>query len=127
MAADRFVFILGIVRLLTEAGEDPVSDVAVHVLAAPENDRRLHLLSFGEETDDIVLLELVIVLVGLGAELHLLDLDDLLLLLRLLGLLVELVTVLAVVQDAADGRDRVGRNLHQVEPALERHPQGLIG
>src|SRR3989338_4793005 len=77
--------------LSLEPAQDPVADVPVHVLAAAEDHRRLHLLPLGQEADDVVALELVVVLIGIGAELHLLDLDDLLLLLRLLGLLVELV------------------------------------
>src|SRR6266850_2139520 len=110
-----------------EPAENPVPDVPVHVIAAAEDHGGLHLLPLGEESDDVVALEFVVVLVGLGAELHLLDLDDFLLLLRLLGLLVELVAVLAVVQDAADGWYGVGRNLHQIQPALLRRAQGLLG
>src|SRR5207249_5125730 len=113
-------------HLLADAGQDAVADVAMHVLAAAEDDRGLDLLPLAEEADDVVALELVVVLVGLGAELDLLDLDDPLLLLGLLGLLVELVPVLAVVQDAADRRTRVGRDFDEVQALHLRLAQRLV-
>src|SRR5262249_27147442 len=64
---------------------------------------------------------------GLGAEFHLLDLDDPLLLPRFLRLLVDLVPVLAVVQDAADGRVGLRRDLDQIQPGLDRESQRLLG
>jgi hypothetical protein len=60
-------------------------------------------------------LHLVVVLVDVGANLHLLDFDDLLLLLGLVLLLLLLVLELAVVQDLADRGFRVGADLDQVQ------------
>src|SRR6185295_955768 len=64
-------------------------------LAAPEEDRRLDLVAILEEALDVLLLELVVVLVDLRAELDLFDLDHLLVLASLTRALLLLVLVLA--------------------------------
>jgi hypothetical protein len=58
------------------------------------------------------------VVVDVGPELDLLDLDDLLLLASFVLLLLLLEPELAVVQDLADGGIGVRRDLHQVEPGF---------
>ena len=75
----------------------------------------------------MALLRVVVVLRDLRAELDLADRDLLLVLARGLLLLGLLVLVLRVVQDAGDGRARVGGDLDQVEIALLRVAQRLLG
>ena len=70
---------------------------------------------------------LVVVVGDLRPQLDLADVDLLLVLARGLGLLLLLVLVLRVIEQAGDRRARVGRDLDQVEIALLRHRQGLIG
>ena len=72
----------------------------------------------GKELDGLIFLGLVVVLVHGDGELDFLDDDDLLLLLGGAFALFLLVEEAAVVLDAADGRNGVGRNFHQVEAAL---------
>ena len=72
-------------------------------------------------------LHIVIVIVDHRPQLDFLDLDDLLLLARLGGFLLRLVFVLAVVEDLADGRARIGGDLHEIEAGVLRHGQGVGG
>src|SRR4030095_7900496 len=67
---------------------------------------------------DVLLLELVVVLVDLGPELDLLDLDHPLVLLGLARSFLLLVLILPEVHDPADGRHRGRRDLDQVESVL---------
>ena len=64
-------------------------------------------------------------LVDLGAELDLLDLDHLLVLSRFPGALLLLVLIFPEIHDAADRRHGRRRDLDQVEPLLLRDRQGL--
>src|SRR5204862_6714210 len=90
----------------------------VRDLAPAEHDRAAGLVALLEELADGLGLEVVVVLFGLGPELHFLELDDRLLLLGLVGLLLRLVLELAVVHDLADRRLRHRRDLDQVEAIL---------
>ena len=72
----------------------------------------------------MVFLELVVVIVGVGAELQLLHLDHVLLLLGLVLLLLVLVLPLAVVHGLGDRRLGGGRNQDQVEAHLLRLAHG---
>src|SRR5262249_37756657 len=60
--------------------EDAAPDFRMRHLAAAEENRRLDLVTVLEEALDVLLLELVVVFVHLGAELDLFDFDDLLVL-----------------------------------------------
>jgi hypothetical protein len=64
------------------------------------------------------------VIVDHRPEFYLLDLDDLLLLARLGGFLLRLIFVFAVIEDFADRRDRIRRDLDKIEPGLLRHGNG---
>jgi hypothetical protein len=75
----------------------------------------------------VALLGVVVVLGDLGPELDLPDVDLLLVLARGLLLLLLLVFVFRVVEHARDRRPRVGRHLHQVEVALARVVERLVG
>ena len=112
-------------ELLGEAVEDHHAALGVRDLAAAEHDRDLDLVLVAQEALDMALLGLVVVLRDLRAELDLADRDLLLVLARLLELLGLLVLVLGVVQHAADGRPRLGRDLHEVEIAILRVAQRI--
>ena len=66
-------------------------------------------------------LHVVIVIVDAGPDLDLLDLDDLLLLAGLVLLLLGLVFELAEIEDLADRRIGIGRDLDQIEAGLGGH------
>src|SRR5207253_5297377 len=60
-----------------------------------------------------------------GAHLDFLELDDLLVLARLGGLLLLLELVLSEIQDLADGRVCIGRNIHEIEAYVLRARQRI--
>ena len=92
---------------------------------AAEEDVSLDLGALFQKVLSVFELEVVVVIVGLGAETNLLD-DHLHLLgLDLLGLFLLLVQELLVVCDAADGGIGLGRNFDQVELHLVRQTQGV--
>ena len=94
---------------------------------AAEEDVSLDLGALFQKVLSVFELEVVVVIVGLGAETNLLD-DHLHLLgLDLLGLFLLLVQELLVVCDAADGGIGLGRNLDQVEFHLVGHAQCIAG
>src|SRR5262249_49072400 len=112
-------------QLADQPLEDPASDLGVRHLASAEEDRRLDLVAVLEEALDVLLLELVIVLVHLRAELDLLDLDDLLVLLRRPRALLLLVLIAPEVHDAAHRRIGGRGDLDEVESLLSRDGQRL--
>ena len=79
-----------------------------------------------EKADDVVLLEVEVVLVDAGAELHLLDDDHLLLLLGLGLFLLLLEDVLPVVHDLADRRVGGRGDLDQIEILFAGHVLRLL-
>ena len=90
-------------------------------ISRPRNqDVGLDLVALFQEPDDVVLLELVIVLIRVGAKLNFLDVDALLVFFRFVSLLLHLVAVLAVIHDPAHRRDRLRCYLYQVETAFFR-------
>ena len=74
-------------------------------LATAELNHRFHAVAFLQEADGVVLLELVVVVIRVGAELQLLDLDHVLLLLGVVLFLLQLVLVVAIVDGLGDRRD----------------------
>jgi hypothetical protein len=66
------------------------------------------------------------VIVDARAEFDFLDLDDLLFLLGLVLFLLFFVFELAEIEDLADRRIGVGRDLDQVEAGFGRHVQSLV-
>ena len=87
----------------------------------------LTLLPSIKKSLDVVLLERVVVLIDLDAELDLLDLDLLLVLLRFVSALVLLVQVLPVVHDPAHWRVRFRDDLHQIQLTFSSHPERILG
>src|SRR5690606_22225920 len=114
-----------IVQLSKQPHQDAAADLRVRDLAPAEEDDRLHLVSIGQEALDVALLELVIVLVDLRAELDFLHLDGLLVLPRLALALLFRVLVLPVIGDPAHGRRGGGRHLDEVEALLPCERDGL--
>ena len=102
-------------ELFGEAVENRGAALGVRHLAPAEHDRDLDLVLVAQEALNVVLLGVVVVLGDLRAELDLAHGDLLLVLAGLLELLCLLVLVLGVVEHPADGRARLGRDLHQVE------------
>src|SRR5437667_2929806 len=84
-------------------------------LAAAETQRDLGLVAFAQEPDQVPELDLVIALVGTGAEFHFLDLDLLELQLRFVRSLRLAVLELAEIHDPADRRLGERRDFDQIE------------
>ena len=89
-------------------------------LAPAELDHGLHAIAFTKKADGVVLLELVVVVIGVGPELKLLHLNDVLFFFGFVLLLFILVLPLAVIHRLGDGRLRGGSNQNQVEPHFLR-------
>src|SRR5690606_1115493 len=100
-------------------------DLRVRDLAPAEEDHRLHLVAIGQEALDVALLELIVVLVDLRAELDFLDLAGLLVLPRLALALLFRVLVLPVIGDPAHGRRGCRGHLDEVEALLPRQGDRL--
>ena len=100
------------------ARHEAIADVLMRDLAAAETQRHLDLVAFLEEAAHRLHLHAVVVLVNARTQLDFLDLDDLLLLARLGGLLLLGEAKAPVVEDFADGRRGVRRDLDEIEPGL---------
>jgi hypothetical protein len=117
----------GITHVLNEAVDDGVAQLAVGHLPAFEAQRGLYLVAFAQETNCLVLLGLVIMLIHGHGEFHFLDHDDFLLLARCAIALVLFVKELAVILNAADGWLGCGRNFYQVEATLAGYFKSFEG
>ena len=104
-----------VAHVLNQLVDDVVAQIAVGHLPSPEAQAGLYLIAIGEKLQHLVLLGLVVVHVHGHGELDLLDRNHLLLLFRGPFALFLLVEEAAVILDAADWRNRIGGNLHQVE------------
>src|SRR5579872_703475 len=109
-----------------QAREQLHSDLFVGDLASAELHDGLDFVAIAQEPQHIVLLELVIVLVGVGPKFHFFDDDVLLVLARLPGLLLHLILVFAEVHDSANRRLRSGGNLDEIEAFLTGDRQGFL-
>src|SRR5258708_2432420 len=112
--------------VVEQAVEHGPAELHVRHFPAAEADDGLYLVAMLQEAQHVVLLELEVVLVDAGSELHLLDDDHLLLLLRLALFLLLLEDELPVIHDLADGRFRGRRDLHEVEVFFPGHFLGLL-
>src|SRR5215813_11272008 len=101
------------------------AQLGVRHLAPFEADGDFGLVTLLEEATHVLELEIEVVLLGLGPHLHFLDLDRRLLLARLLEPPGLRVLVLAEVHDAAHGRLRLRRDLHEVELLVARRLERL--
>ena len=104
--------------ILNEPVDDVVAELAMGHLAAAKAKAGLDFVAFVKEADSLVLLGLVVVLVDGNGELDLLDDDDFLALACSALALFLLVKITAVILNAADGRDGIGRDFDQIQAAL---------
>jgi hypothetical protein len=110
-----------------QAVNDFVAKLAVGHLAAAKAQAGLHLVTFGEEADGLILFGLVIMLVDGDGKFDFLDDDDLLALACGAFALFLLVEKAAVILDSANGRDGGGGDFNEVETALARDFECLKG
>ena len=106
------------IRFLTDAVEHLHAEMLVHHLTAAKTQRHLDLVSLFQETAHRLHLHVVIVLLDVGAKLDLLDVDRLLLLARFALLFLRFVFHLAVVEDLADRRIDVSRDLDKIQACV---------
>src|SRR5207248_5958928 len=102
-------------RIIGHPIEDLAPDLLVHHLATPEHDRHLHLLAGFEELLQPLELGLKVVLRHFWTQLHLFQLDDVLLAPLVLFALDGLELEASVIHQAADRRAGLRRHLHEVE------------
>ncbi len=91
----------------------------------PEHHGDLHLVVLLKKLPDMLDLDLQIMLLRLGSETDLLDLNDRLALFGDLNLLALLVSEFSIIHDPADRRRRGGRHFHQIQTRLGRLRQGI--
>ena len=100
--------------------------IFISEFAATENNGKLDLVGSLEKLYRVTLLELKIVLSDLRSQLDFFDLDCVLLLLGLALAFVRFVLEFSVVYDAADGRSRRRRHLHEIESPFLRQGKCLF-
>ena len=110
-----------ITEVLDNLSGDLEADFLVGLFAAPVDQGNLNLVAGLQEFGDLAHLDRQVVGADLQAEAHLLHVERLGGLAVLLQLLGPLVIVLAPVNDLADWRIGVWRDLHQVEVAFLRY------
>ena len=114
-----------LLRLLYNPHQHVPSHLRVSQLPAPENNGYLGLVSLFQKMLDMPNFELEIMLLRLGSQLHLFQMDNGLLLLRIMGLLLLLVLELSIVHNAANRRLCFWRNFNQVQFKIGSGPKGL--
>src|SRR5271168_3913542 len=85
----------------------------------------LYFVALAQETDDLVLANLKIVLGGRRPEFHFLDVRTLLVFLGFVGLLAQLVLKLAVVHELANRWHSGGRDFHNIQSRFARRLHGV--
>jgi hypothetical protein len=115
----------GVPYVLNKAVDDVVAQLTMRHLTTLETQRSLHLIAIAKKTHSLVLFGLVVVLVDGNRKLDFFYGDNLLLFARSALALVLLVQVLAVVLNAANGRDGVWRDLNQVQATFTGNFQGF--
>jgi len=106
--------------------EDALSVLGPAHLAAAEADGDADVFALLEEATSVADLEVQVVIVRLGTELHFLELVGVLLLLGFLGGLLLFVLVLAPIHDADDWGACAGSDLDQVELSLRGAFPGVV-
>jgi hypothetical protein len=112
-------------QVLLKLFQNPRTQFAVRHLAAAEPDCRFHLVAFGKPLTRMLHAIGVIVLVRAGAKLNFLDGNDDLFLLRLVRFFLGEVLKLAIVDDLANRRVSVRRDLDQVHASFSRGTNGV--
>ena len=112
--------------LFGEFLQQTLADVGVGHFPAAEADGDLHPVPVGEKTLGVADLDIEIIDVDPRGHTHLFDLHDPLILFGFLVPLGLLEPVLAVIHELADGGDRVGGDLDQVQLSFDRFGHGLF-
>ncbi len=107
-----------VAHVLDQAIDDVVTKVAMGHLAAFETQRSLDLITLMQKADGLVFLGLIIVFIHGYRKLYFLDDDDFLLLTRRTIALVFFVEKFSIILNTADGRYRVRRHFHEIQPAF---------
>ncbi len=104
---------------LLQVINQPIHQLAPYFLVrhfpSAEDHRRFRFVAFRQESHNVILLELEIVLFRFRPELDLFHYNLFLVLLCLVGSLAFLVLELAVIHDTTDGRIGSGSHLHQIQ------------
>jgi hypothetical protein len=108
-------------ELIGELIEERFAQIRVGHLAAAEEDGQLDLISGIEELRGLPTFGFEVMVIDLGPDANLFQLDDMLMAAGLTLFAALLVSKLAVVHEPADGWHGVGRHLDQVESSLARH------
>jgi len=103
-----------------ETLNDSTSNIHVGNLSPTKNKRYLGLISLFKKTPDMLNLKHQVMIIGLGTQLNLLDLNMYLFLSGFLQLLALLILELAIVHNAANGWHRRGRHLNEIQLLLFR-------
>src|ERR1700730_2452737 len=114
-----------LVEIVAHAHQHVHAEFLMRQLAAAEAHGHLDLVAFLDEFEHAAHLDVVVVVIDAGAQLDLLDLDDLLLLARLVAALLFLVFELAEIEDLDHRRVSIGGDLDEIEACLEGALQGL--
>jgi len=108
-------------ELVGELIEQDFAQIRVGHLAAAEENSQLDLVSSVEELRGLATLRLKVMVVDLGPDADLFQLDNVLMAAGLTLFAALLVSKLPVVHEPADGWHRIGSHLDEIEPPLARH------
>jgi hypothetical protein len=108
-------------ELIGELIEQRFAQIRVGHLAAAEEDSQLDLVSGVEELRGLTTFRFEVMVVDLGPDTDLFQLDNVLMAAGLALFAALLVAKLAEVHEPADGWHGVGRHLDKIEPSLTRH------
>lgn len=108
-------------ELIGELIEERFAEIRVGHLAPPKEDRQLDLVSGVEELRGLPAFGLEVMVVDLGPDADLFQLDNVLMAAGLTLFAALLVSKLPVVHEPADGWHRIGSHLDEIEPPLARH------
>jgi hypothetical protein len=108
-------------ELIGELIEQGFAQIRVGHLAAAEEDSQLDLVSGVEELGGLTTFRFEVMVVDLGPDTDLFQLDNVLMAAGLALFAALLVAKLAEVHEPADGWHGVGRHLDKIEPSLTRH------
>ena len=108
-------------KLIGQLIEQPLTDIRVRHLAPTEEHGQLHLIPGIKKLGGLLALGFQIMVVDLGPDADLFQLDNVLMAAGLALFAALLVAKLAEVHEPADGWHGVGRHLDKIEPSLTRH------
>jgi hypothetical protein len=108
-------------ELIGELIEERFAEIRVGHLAAAKEDGQLDLVSGVEELRGLATFRLEVMVVDLGPDADLFQLDNVLMAAGLTLFAALLVSKLPVVHEPADGWHRIGSHLDEIEPPLTRH------